>query len=220
MRASFVFEKFTEDSDPIHDMGIGSEELYKRVKHNISKTSSSDNNDILNYCLTSVRDVDIAKTVITYIIRKKLFDWNDERAWVFPVIRLSNLHDKQSRAFDLLNFILDLGYKVKEREVKRIKEYMISYSQSVRTKDRAVFCKKIYDIIEQNVYSTRNEPVLQYFLKEAIKKNDNSTVKKILNMGIDPTYNNHYLLQMAIRRKNKEVVELLLTHLQKDPKYK
>ena len=23
MRASFVFEKFTEDSDPVHDMGIG-----------------------------------------------------------------------------------------------------------------------------------------------------------------------------------------------------
>jgi hypothetical protein len=30
MKAKFIYEKFTQDSDPIKDMGIGSHEFFKR----------------------------------------------------------------------------------------------------------------------------------------------------------------------------------------------
>ena len=35
MQAKFVFEKFTDDSDPIHDLNIGYNIDFKKIKHKI-----------------------------------------------------------------------------------------------------------------------------------------------------------------------------------------
>jgi len=50
MRARFIFEKFTEDSDPIHDMGIGMDALIKRFVEEETNYSSYTKKDFLWIC--------------------------------------------------------------------------------------------------------------------------------------------------------------------------
>jgi hypothetical protein len=57
MRAKFIYEKFTEDSDPIYDMGIG-------IKHDIEK------------CADLIKKLDFDKTETVFMYKDSGLDLN------------------------------------------------------------------------------------------------------------------------------------------------
>ena len=69
MRAKFIFEKFTDESDPIADMGIGMlhkiEEWIKSL-HLMYSPPISDIDEVLRYCISDNKP--ITDTFIDYLI--------------------------------------------------------------------------------------------------------------------------------------------------------
>jgi hypothetical protein len=195
-----INEIFTEDSDPIHDMGIGIENAVKRIKKYAGRyTYSPNDEDVFDYCIYHLKDQDLAISVMDYLIQQGRVDLHYS---VYLSSAVNTVPDE--RALKFVKYLLDNNIEINIYDIQNA-EYA---------------SQDILKLIKEYIFKTKNKIGLDYFLERASRLNDTAEVIKIIKSGADPSIKKHKILQDAIRHKNKELVNFLLPYLEKDVKYK
>lgn len=214
----WINEKFTQDSDPVHDMGIGIESLFETVRKKIAahtgyNVNMIDDENIIEYCLETCRNLDLSTTILNYMFSKKIDINQSGSEYIGSLIVDEDLNDK--RVEIMLKLIFNNGYILKKSDfttLKGIGEYFYNKSPEKRK-------KLVKDLFYEHSKKTNNIH-LGIDMVDAFRRKDYKKVKELVLQGADPAFNDYELLKKAISIKNKDMVHFFADYLKKDPNFK
>lgn len=211
MRARFVNERFSEEGDPVEDMGIGIANVVKKFS---DKMQYSDGVSLyerparfLQYFLIyadwseeSLKDqkIELPKDLIIpmlkYILKQKI-NLNETGAYIG--YQASSLKDRKLK-HEVFKLLIDNGLEVTPA---KIFEYF-------RKEDS----KTIIYIVENGLNKRKEPNATKYknrILIEASKNNHPEVVEWALNVGADPTVENYIALRGALEKNNVALAKTL-----------
>jgi len=196
----YINEKFIEDGDPIHQMGIGlidqlKKEYVKEPTYPWMKEHSPENvtlEDLLYHCMIRNKyGLDIIETLI------------DAGANV-NAKNTEFLYLAVDRGMNFVKFFLDKGAKASNNKSNAL--------------GNAIRYRK-FDIAELLIkHGASIKAVGNEELKNAINDNDNIKAKWILEKGFNPNGYSYRPLRYALKNKNYELVDILIKEYIKDRK--
>jgi hypothetical protein len=183
-----INEKFTEDSDPITDMGIGvinqlKEEylaFYSKYHHyGIPKTKEEITIDhLLNFCFNTNKSIEIIELLL-----QNGADLN------------SHFTQAITKGLDFLKLFINRGLIIEKNNSK------IAFSVALNNEKLDI---ADYFINELNLpLQNKNSLILRYS-----KYNKTESVKWLIKHGADPTIYNYCVLRYALKNKNFELLDI------------
>jgi hypothetical protein len=156
MRAKFVFEKFTDESDPIHDMGVGH-------KSNVT--------DILEKEITELFKKH------NYIVDETIIDKNDEE-YIF----YKNINKKYRIKIWMFPYWKNYGYTVIKGENDNIKQSVICFTSDIWKKhifnNEYSYYKELLDnATDDNLVKFKTDKLLLKEIENLIEKTENIAFK-------------------------------------------
>jgi hypothetical protein len=211
MRAKFIFEKFSEESDPIEDMGIGIGDMVKKFSDKMQREEG----------VSLYKDA--AKFLQYFLIYA---DWNDDRLkqikielpkdLIIPMLKYilkQNINLNETGAY--------IGYQasnLKDRKLKHeVFKLLIDNGLDVTPAKIFEYFKKedaetVKYITEKGLKKRKEPNATKYknrILIEASKNNHPEVVKWALSVGADPSIENYIALRGALEDNNKELAVML-----------
>lgn len=196
-----INEKFTQDTDPVQDMGIGiieklKDEYLKRMSTSWRPIKREDISldDLLYFSLSSYlgnKNIDVVEALIDAgaNIKNKTSD---------------ALTDALYRGKDFVKLLLDKGANP---NAKRCEAFVT-----------AVWIQD-FDIAQMILDAGANVHAQgDLALRQASKYNHPNAMKWLLDRGANPNTRNYYCLQYALRNKNFELADQLVKYYIKDRK--
>lgn len=222
-----LFEKFTEDSDAVQDMGIGMPHHIEQLKHDIIaryvkdqggggtwfKPSPSEIKRITEYDQIArfithryqEYGVDLSIAMLNYLSTNKFIDLT--KSYLIYVALQRGRSIKKRRAF--IEGLINIGARVKEPD--------ITYSMQKNDDKMTRF------LIESAMQQKRGkfiQNMLNLSLTRAMKNNKVNMILWLFEKGADPAYNKYLTLRWALENNQDELVKFMLEKIQNDPKYK
>lgn len=211
----YINEKFTEEGDPIQDMGIGVMPIIERIKEKMLKEwrwrkSDIANEDIAKYCVQNYNkdkniNVDNCVLVLNYLFNNGVSASYKERysygyaADDFLTTLLWNNYDPDEKT--IIKLLLDKGLKVQPTHLSSV----------LRNKRPVEVIKMLIDAADKSVLTTQ-------LLNSAALYKKGEIVELLIDKGVDPTTKNHYALQQAIKNRDNKLIKILMPYLKKDYK--
>jgi len=199
-----INEKFTDDSDPIHDMGIGVVTKINKIKKQMKGYwRGHEDIDIARYCISEVNDIDDVILILDYLLNNGLKIYKNQNQYgysenLFEYALLNCIGEKRDK---ILKLFLDKGYKIMSPDLSAV------LRKDLKVDDQLL--RNIFDVADTKLYN----PSL---LNNAALRNNTYVMKKLIDSGVDPTTKNYYALQQAIKHKNTEIIKILIKYLKKD----
>jgi len=223
-----INEKFTEEGDSIQDMGIGIDGLIEKYKKKIAKSRNwgriGDNVDDATAAgsmaqemnTTGWREREQTLTDDEFDLHMKMLERLFKRGVDINAVPslLSNVlgikHPKPRRT-KALKLILKYGLKLKSLDGY--------FYKSDNTDD----IKTLKLLVEAGLLQ-RKEKFKQTWLNNVLKwasdGNNDEMIIWIVEKGADASSRNHYALQKALEKDQKELIKVLAKQLLKEPDYK
>lgn len=222
-----INEKFSEESDPVEDMGIGIGKLlddYKKKNRKQGWTQGHplDDLDIARELISDITgtwykskknlsddDFKIHMKMLEYLLKQGNVDVNLPNTNIF--INVLNLEHPKTRRLDLFKLLIKYGLKIKTLDELISKDDDASKIQAFKLLIKAGILQrkeKFAQIFKNNVlyWSSKGQNV--------------ELVKFALNEGADPSNRNYYALQSALEHNQVELIKIFIKILQNDPKFK
>lgn len=221
-----IFEKFEEESDPIHDMGIGIEHALRSFIDYLNEkyeayiaTHNTDIPYLTNQLLSviayrdlSLEDYEQAKSLLDGLINKKVSINN-----IGAALNVLNIKDPK-RMLEMTKFIIDKGYST---AANRLESYFLSDESDSPLKNEAL--RLIVNAGLQQRIKKGNETNIQKYLNRilimAAEENNSKYIKWALENGAEFDADNYIGLRSALRNNDEEMIKLLGKELQKRFKF-
>jgi len=128
-----INEKFSEQSDAVHDMGIGVENLVTEIKKKIKKEGFSNPSDyqVFRHCFKQEKDLKKAMLIMNYLINKGGFELDKmaaEEAWN---VWEYNMRSNPEESKELLDFVVQKSIDTKAKKALDI--FLLNYSKNNKT---------------------------------------------------------------------------------------
>lgn len=215
MRARFIYEKFTEDSDPIKDMGIGlitkltREFIDNNWKYEYSapKTSFFGQQKYAQPIKRRLREDEVTIDMLfNYCLNERTGKYG--LSVIKALIDAGATIDNRSGHFfkaiekgiDYVKLFIDKG-----GEIKNINGLCYSAIMGDKLDIAELFVEK-----GANIKSQAN-----ICIRSASKYNLTNAVKWLLDKGANPNVYNYYCLQQALKNKNYELVNIFFKEYEK-----
>ena len=207
MKAKFIYEKFTDESDPIHDMGIGVESKYKEYAKlcNFKRITNKENVQIVQYLINDIfaKDYDEQEglNLLNYILKTKIQDINDRQLSdeIIDTIKTKNEIPLRIKLIDI--FIkngLDIHcaddriflHSIYNAEgILAISEYLLKLGANINAKQGEALIDAIAEA---------NDVKIRFLFKHGLVINNTELAIEFLKYVID--YNIKDLIPMAISK--------------------
>jgi len=222
-----LYEKFTEESDPIEDMSIGISQYIEKIKRDIIDQHNKANR-YGGYGRSSAKEiqritsplniskyvaryyftygVDESLGVIQYFISNKLIEKNRPFLIYAALKRGKSIKDRTR----FIKGLVDLGIKIKPVD--------IDLSMGLKNDEMTRF------LIESAMQQKKKPEFIQTMLNNALKRamgaHKVNMILWLFKHGANPAYNKYQTLQWALVNDEKELVKVVLQHINNDPEYK
>jgi hypothetical protein len=222
MRAKLIFEKFSEEGDPVNDMGVGIRGIIEKYKADAGRRIRDDA-DAINSMISDIQPpswgVGKIPTDEEYTLLKAMIEFLVKQN---PKVNESGFYGVQyalnienpTRRREILKLVLSTGVKIKTMEDWIYRE--TEGAANDRTKDLI--------LIAEVGYTQRKEKFKGVFLNNVLKwgagGRNTGLCKWALDKGADPSVNSWSPLQNALEHNQTELVKILIPYLLKDPKFK
>ena len=206
-----IFEKFTEESDPVKDMGIGLSNIIAKYEKKTGNYLSKDGPRFLGSFLLDLNynefEKDLIIPLLKYILRKNI-DVNKPGTYI--AYRAFDIRDKEIKN-EVIKLLVEAGLNITPG---KIFEYC--------TKEDYELMKYLFEL---GLEKRKDKPEkLQKFknrmLIEAAKNNMTEIAEWALELGVEPANDGYEALKYALEHRNKELAKTLAKKLANDPNYK
>jgi len=223
-----LFEKFTEDSDAVQDMGIGMPVYIEQVKKDIIDryNKSSGNQTGAWFKQPSQTEINRITTYpeITRHINRYYQNYGVDLSLAMLAYLSSNNFIKIGATYSIYT-ALERGKSIKKR--KEFIEGLIKIGAKVKQHDINLSMGKDNDkmtqfLIETAMQQKRGKIVqkmLDMALKKALAHHKIEMILWLFDKGADPSLDKYAVLQWALANDETELVKEMLKHIQNDPKY-
>lgn len=224
-----INEEFSEQGDPVQDMGIGPEGMIEEYKKKVIKEKGWTRGQTLNDLTTAtelVQDMSSSgwrdrertlsddefenyKMMFEYLLKKGSVDVNAPNTYMLSSV-ISLKHPKPRR-LELLKLLIKYGLKIKSLENE-----MHHYDDPGQI--------EVLKILVKAGILQRKEKFVQTFKNNvlfwAAKANNAELIKFAMEQGADASNRNYLAFQTALEKDNAELIKMFMKILQNDPKYK
>jgi len=189
-----INEKFTDESDPIHDMGIG---LLKKLRTEY----------VAHYSWHKLNPEDVSvNQLMSFCLGKKKYDISIIEALIDAGADIKSSHDLFYSVYRGIDFVklLDRGADPKTRRCSTFVHAVDSNKLDIA------------DLLLKygaNVHANGDEA-----LRNRAHSNDTETIKWLLERGANPNARRYYPLQQALKNGNYELADILTKEYLKDRK--
>jgi len=221
-----LFEKFTEDSDAVQDMGIGMPVYIEQVKKDIIDRYIKSNGGGGAWFKPSQVDINRICTYpeITRHINRYYQNYGVDLSLAMLAYLSSNNFIKIGATYSIYT-ALERGKSIKKR--KEFIEGLIKIGAKVKQHDINLSMGKDNDkmtqfLIETAMQQKRGKIVqkmLDMALKKALAHHKIEMILWLFDKGADPSLDKYAVLQWALANDETELVKEMLKHIQNDPKY-
>jgi len=224
-----INEKFSEESDPIEDMGIGIGGLIEDYKKKVIKEKGWTRGQTLGDLDTAAelvrdmsasgwystkKDVDdeqfeLYMRMLEHILKQGHVDVNAPNTYILS--GAMGLKHPKPRRLELLKLLIKYGLKIKTLDNLISSDDDKDKTEALKLLAKAGILQrkpKFVPIFKNNV------------LYWAAQHGNMELVKFALEEGADPSYKNNYALQAALEKDKTELIKILIKYLQNNPKYK
>jgi ankyrin repeat protein len=222
-----IYEKFTEEGDPVEDMGIGISAYIDQVKQDLTKivirnfmsrtgmTPSANHinryttyRDIAKFIAEKYQNygVDISLAMLSYMSQKIYIDLKK----LYLIFSASKSGKSRKLRKEFVKGLVGIGAKIFNEDI----------NNSMGKEDDVMTQFLIESAIKQKRGIKFINKLLDNALHRAIQARKVNMILWLFNKGANPAYNKYETLRWALENDEKELVKEVLKHINNDPEYK